>query len=224
MIPLLLIQNISLTWDKKERGAKGAQARRCFPPAYPLKEISSSDNVIMHNLSFIQREKYFTDAAQENLRSLEASLSLAGFTPSQIQEEIRRRARWIQRHRLQTYASADMLNLTNLSVRFSEGNYSITFFCDEQRSGKPVRRGHNQDFQNPDSPFYGKDILNETAFILTAEQYGRILWNERTVDCDTGEWYWQLHIYNLYHAPDRTFSKDILVSKRPDFIYRQLAQ
>ncbi|MDE7319687.1 MAG: hypothetical protein K2N46_08145 [Lachnospiraceae bacterium] len=117
-----------------------------------------------------------------------------------------------------------MLNLTNLSVRFREGSYSITFFYDEQRSGMPVRRGHNQDFQNPKSLFYGKDTLNETAFVLAAEQYGRIFWNERNTDCDTGEWYYQLHIYNLYHTPDRSFSNDIFVKNRPDFEYRQLAK
>ena len=221
---MLLIQNICLTWNKRERGAKGEQARRRFPPAYPLEEISSFDNVIVHNLNFIQKEMHVTDSAQELRRSLEASLSLSGFPQSRIQEELRRRARWIQRHRLQTYASADMLNLTNLSVRFREGSYSITFFYDEQRSGMPVRRGHNQDFQNPKSLFYGKDTLNETAFVLAAEQYGRIFWNERNTDCDTGEWYYQLHIYNLYHTPDRSFSNDIFVKNRPDFEYRQLAK
>ncbi|MDE7318412.1 MAG: hypothetical protein K2N46_01615, partial [Lachnospiraceae bacterium] len=105
---LLLIQNICLTWNKRERGAKGEQARRRFPPAYPLEEISSFDNVIVHNLNFIQKEMHVTDSAQELRRSLEASLSLSGFPQSRIQEELRRRARWIQRHRLQTYASADM--------------------------------------------------------------------------------------------------------------------
>ena len=30
---MLLIQNIRLSWDKNERGAKGEDVRRSFPPA-----------------------------------------------------------------------------------------------------------------------------------------------------------------------------------------------
>lgn len=220
---MLLIQNICLTWDKEHRGAKGEQARRRFPPACFLEKMPCSGDVIVHHLNFIQKGNTFADSASEIRRSLEKALSSSNFSQTRIQKELGSRLRWVQQHRLQAFHSAEALNLTNLSVCLHEAGCSVTFFYDERRSGRPVRRGHNQDFQNPDSPFYRKDILNETAFTLTPGQYGRILWNERTTDCDTGEWYYQLHIYNLYYAPGRTFPNDIFVRKRPDVEYRQLA-
>lgn len=66
--------------------------------------------------------------------------------------------------------------------------------------------------------------MNEKAFVLKQNQYGRIIWNERRTDYDTGEWYYQLHIYNFIYLLDHTFSKDIFMKKKPDFEYKQLAR
>ena len=115
------------------------------------------------------------------------------------------------------------LNLTNLAVKASDGGYRVSFFYDQHRSGAPYRRGRNQDYGNSRSPFFCKDCLNEPAFTLLPGQYGRLLWNERRTDCDTGEWYYLLHIYNLYSltAPP---PEDLLTAREPDFLYRQLAE
>ncbi len=66
------------------------------------------------------------------------------------------------------------------------------------------------------------DCLNETAFILKKNQYGRIIWNERRTDYDTGEWYYQLHIYNMIYSLDIS-KNNIFVSNKPDFVYQQEA-
>jgi len=123
----------------------------------------------------------------------------------------------------QFYASVQRLNLTNLSVRLNAGDYEVTFFHDEQRSGKPVRRGHNKDYHNIDSPLYRHDVLNETAFLLKQAQYGRIIWNERKLDYDTGEWYYQLHVINLLHYLGEMLKSNIFLNSKPDFEYKQMA-
>lgn len=221
---MLWIQKIDLTWNKQERGVKGENARRRFLLAYPLEEIVCQEEVLVQQLHFFQQGEAFLDAKQEARQSLERYLPKLGFTKAQIQKEIQNRIRWITNNQYQTYASLEALNLTNLAVQNREDTCQVTFFYDEQRSGAPMRRGHNQDFQNPDSPFYGRDALNETAFVLTPNQYGRILWNERRTDYDTGEWYYQLHVYNLFFQQGKHVSKTLFVKKKPDYVYRQMAR
>ena len=51
---MLLIQNIQLTWDKKERGTKGANARKQFSMAYPFPQTNIYDNIVLHYQSFYQ--------------------------------------------------------------------------------------------------------------------------------------------------------------------------
>lgn len=243
---MFLIQEINLEWGKNERGAKGEEARRGFPLAYPMQEKQFLDNIIVQRLSFVQKETVFMDILQWEQKLLQSYLLQLGFTQEQAQNEIQRRVQMIKNTDIRPYSSVSALNLTNLSVCFKKDRYDIIFFYDEQRSGLPFRRGHNKDFHNQDSPFQRKDVLNETVFSLSQNQYGRIIWNERRTDYDTGQWYYQLHIYNLFYLSnqpqssvsrfhkknrqqdlqDRKFSediKDIFVRNKPDFEYKQLA-
>lgn len=220
---MLLIQNIHLSWNKNERGAEGEAARRRFLLAYPLEEKQFLGDAVVHSLSFFQEGTIFIDNVQETRRSLEKYLPQFDFTQAQIQNEIESRILQIKRYRYQSYDSVSELNLSNLSVCDRKNGFEVTFFYDEHRSGAPFRRGHNKDFCNQDSPFCGKDMLNETAFVLTQNQYGRIIWNERRTDYDTGEWYYQLHIYNLFYLLHKTFSTDIFTKNKPDFEYKQFA-
>lgn len=123
----------------------------------------------------------------------------------------------------QFYASVEELNLINLSIRWNAESYEVTFFYDINRSGEPVRRGHNKDYNNMDSPLYRHDILNETIFSLRLGQYGRVIWNERKRSCDTGECYYQLHVVNLLHSTGEMPEQDIFLSGVPDFEYKQTA-
>lgn len=243
---MFLIQEINLEWGKNERGAKGEEARRRFPLAYPMQEKQFLNNIIVQRLSFFQKEAIFMDPVQWEQKLLQSYFLQLGFTQEQTQNEIQRRVQMIKNTDIQPYSSVSALNLTNLSVCFKKDSYDITFFYDEQRSGLPTRRGHNKDFHNQDSPFYRKDVLNHMVFSLSQNQYGRIIWNERRTDYDTGQWYYQLHIYNLFylssqphlsakqshkkHRPqdlkDKNFAeeiKDIFVRNEPDYEYSQLA-
>ena len=220
---MLLIQEINLIWHKEERGAEGEKVRGRFPSAYPLEKRAFSGDVIVQRLNFFQEGSMIMDSMQEAGRSLERHLPQYGFTRAQIQQEIQNRILWIKNQQYQYFASVEALNLTNLSVCYGKQRYEVTFFYDERRSGKPFRRGHNKDFQNPASPFCGRDVLNETVFELAENQYGRVIWNERSTDYDNGTWYYQQHIYNLFHLPGQTFSEDIFVRNSPDYEYEQIA-
>ncbi len=84
------------------------------------------------------------------------------------------------------------------------------------------RRGHNEAFHNADSIFYHKDSLNETAFVLGDNQYGRIIFNNRYVDPDSRMWYYGWHIYNIVSCDISECKEKMFFRKTPDHEYRQL--
>ncbi|MCM1091780.1 MAG: hypothetical protein NC092_09915 [Butyrivibrio sp.] len=194
---MLVVQDICLSWGKEERGAACAEKRVEFPQAYSMDKLPNTfhGDVMVHRLYFRQKGLLF-----QNLRMNEA-------------------------YRFQAYTSVRDLNLTNLSVQSDSESYEVTFFCDEHRSHRPIRRGHNKDYHNMESALYRHDILNETAFSLRQGQYGRVIWNERRIDYDTGEWYYHLHISNLMYALDsgEMPQKDIFLLGEPNFMYKQMA-
>ena len=180
MYHLLLVQDICLTWGKKERNSAYAKKRAEFPMAYLLDNFPDTfhGDVIVHHLNFCQRGTMF-----QNL--------------------------WVNdTYRFQFYSSIQNLNLTNLLIQPDTESYEVTFFYDAHRSGQPIRQGHNKDYHNVDSLLYRHDILNETIFSLKRGQYGRVIWNERKI-YDTGEWYYQLHVSNLLHYVGKMPEQDI---------------
>ena len=191
---MLLIQDIALSWNKNERSSIYAKKRTEFSTAYPLDKLPDSicGDILVHRLKFLQKGTIFQTLQINSI------------------------------YRFQCYSSAQELNLANLSVQPEVDGYKVTFFYDERRSGRPVRRGHNKDYNNKDSSLYRHDILNETAFFLKPGQYGQLLWNERKIDYDTGEWYYQLHVVNLLYYLGKMPETDIFLTRKPDFEYKQM--
>ncbi len=222
-ITVLLVQNITLVWHKTERGAAGAQARARFPLAYDLPEPELRHNVLLHNLRFIQCEEKFIDSLEETRRTLPVVLRKLGLTEAEIEQRVAQRLWQARKYEKQTYRNADELNLANLAFEYCGENLAVNFAYDERRSGSPRRRGRNRDYHNQQSLWHGRDCLNEEAFLLEPGQYGRIIWNERCADCDTGHWYYQLHIYNILLFKRGVPPADILLTRQPDYEYSQLA-
>ncbi len=190
---MLLIQDICLSWGKKERNSACAKKRTEFSVAYSLDTMPNvfHGEVLVNRLNFRQSGTVF-----------QISNGAANC--------------------FQSYPSVKDLNLTNLYFHSDTYSCTVVFFYDERRSGKPVRRGHNKDYDNAASLLYRHDVLNETAFSLKQGQYGRVIWNERKTDWDTGEWYYQLHALNLLYS-EKMPEADIFLTGKPDFEYKQLA-
>ena len=103
-----------------------------------------------------------------------------------------------------------------------EEKYRI-MFCDENVEWCPTkRRGHNEAFNNPNSIFYHRDSINETAFILEKNQYGRIIYNNRYVDPDSQNWYYGWHVYNIINCDVSECKEKMFFKKNPDYEYKQL--
>lgn len=124
------------------------------------------------------------------------------------------------RHQIYCYSSIEKLHLLkNISVIPYENEYEVCF-CGYGHSW-PYMRGHNKDYYNKKSQYYGRDCLNEVAFMLKQYQYGRIIWNERSIDFD-GIWNYNIYIYNFYVA-NKMPQNDIFISHTPDVVYKKMS-
>jgi len=220
---LLLIQSITLTWGKGERGGRAAAARAGFPLGCPVDERAFSGGAAVHSLRFFQQGEEIITADEECRRALLYHLPRQGLSPARVEELILRRRREMRQTRVLTYPGFEDLNLPNLALRPAGDGWAVSFRWDERRGGMPFRRGRNQDYNDPASPFYRRDCLNETAFCLEPGQYGRVVWNERQRDFDDGSWFYQLHAYNIAEAPGGKGEPGLFL-REPDFLYRQMAE
>jgi hypothetical protein len=69
----------------------------------------------------------------------------------------------------------------------------------------------------------GECDLVEVAMELCPDEYGRIIYNGRLVDFDTGEWYYNLDVVNIINLNQKELSTSIFTDNEPDKTYSQIA-
>lgn len=222
---MLLIQQICLTWYQSQKGGKAASIRSGFLKAYPIvvSKIVPTFDCCLHNQSFYQTNNQIVDAKtyHTDFWNRVIKQELDPVRKESFRWRCIRANQWAEKCEYQHFGIEE-LDVEGVRVSLQPDGYHIGYYYDQQRSGRPYRRGHNKDFWNRQSPFFGKDICNETAFVLSQNQYGRICFNKRNIDMDTGAWWYQLHIVNLIaHFGDLT--AHLFTKRQPDFEYRQLA-
>lgn len=112
--------------------------------------------------------------------------------------------------------------IANIRI-FKEDNIYKIMFCDENFSySLPKRHGHNESYMDKKTPFSYTDSVFETAFRLHKNEYGRIIFNERIVEHDTGIWYYGLHTYNIINCEKSDFREKMFFRKNPDYEYKNL--
>lgn len=112
--------------------------------------------------------------------------------------------------------------LHNLRIFKENDNYKVMFCDDGCFLNRSKRRGHNEAFHKKSSPFIHADKLNETAFLLKQGEYGRIIFNNRFINPDTGEWYYEHCVYNLISCDKSEFREKMFYRKNPDHEYKNL--
>ncbi|MDE5834652.1 MAG: hypothetical protein K2H26_03930 [Ruminococcus sp.] len=122
--------------------------------------------------------------------------------------------------------------INNIRIFRENENYKI-MFCDdyffvrndlyfEDRLSTSKRRGRNEGYWNNNSPFSYTDVINQTAFILTPDTYGRILYNDRVVTNHTEIWYYRIHTLNFINCDRSKFREKIFFKKTPDYEYKNM--
>lgn len=201
---MLIIQEIVTVWHKSERGGEFSDARSKFTYACELEEKPDlSDECVYDYRRFYQVGKKFHTSAEYD--------SLLGYG-----------IRILPKRAYKSPNKLSELEVRNVCFNETENGIETVFFYDPRKNGQPFRRGHNKDYNNSDSRFYGQDILNETAFILKDCQKGRIMYNGRFSDYDTGQWWYEQTAVNIANMPFEKIGKNVFLNGRFDFLYKQL--
>ena len=113
--------------------------------------------------------------------------------------------------------------ISNIRIFKVNDDYKIRF-CDDRyytRYNAFKRRGHNESFTDNNSPFCYTDIINETAFTLKPDEYGRITFNERHVTMDE-QWYYVLNTINFINCDKSKYREKMFFKKIPDYEYKNM--
>lgn len=201
---MLIVQEIVTVWHKTERSGECADARSRFSYAAPIeKNPDSSDECVYDYRRFYQVGKKF-------------------HTPNEYDRLLGYGTRLLPKRAYESPKKFSELKVKNISFNESENGIETVFSYDPQISGQPFRRGHNKDYNNADSRFYGKDILNEIAFVLKDGQKGRIMYNGRFSDYDTGQWWYEQTVVNIANFPFEKIGENVFLDEKFDFLYKQL--
>jgi len=209
---MLFVQLISVHYKKDVRYARYANARNALKFAlinpkpldfYP-REINSS--TIFNCQVLLQFHEYWQDT-----NGIKLSYEKFKKYNDEIFTEGKRDTFW-NYHNI----------IPNIRILKEDDIYRI-MFCDERFSGVcPARRGHNESYMNKSSPFSYTDRLYETAFRLKNHEYGRIIFNERLVEHDTGIWFYGLNTYNFINCDKSGFREKMFFRKVPDYEYKNM--
>lgn len=176
---MVIVQEIIIVWHKNERSGEnsGARTDSVFKRLIEKAPLKSHECLYDRVRLYQKDKKLYTPAEYYSLMGCGAS-----------------------RHGKREYEPPVLLSqlkVKNISIEECKTGLEVIFSYDRQINGDPPRRGHNRDFNNTASKYYGKDILNETAFVLKNGQKGQIMYNWRAADCDTGQWWYEQAAVNI---------------------------
>ncbi len=203
---MLAVQETVIVWHKSDKGGDSAKARSRFVFSMPIenKPVVTDECVYGYQRFYQKGVNFYTSEEYDELM---------GFTSTKI----------LPKRTYEPPVKLPQLKVKNLTFTQTEKDIEIGFSYDPQINGKHARFGHNKDYSNTESRFYGKDILNETAFVLKEGQKGRIMYNGRFTDIDTGQWWYEQTAVNIANIPFEDFHKDIFLNSEFDFTYSKLA-
>ena len=112
--------------------------------------------------------------------------------------------------------------LSNIRLFKDEADYRVAFCDDGSFLCHSKRKGHNEEYTVPHTPFANKNKINKTVFRLSDGDYGRIIYNNRYIDHDTGKWIYTRNVYNIVCCNKAAFREKMFYRKKPDFEYTNL--
>ncbi len=118
-------------------------------------------------------------------------------------------------NRIDTLTEFENIRSSAVEMTRKDDWYELRYRYDYHRA-LPERRKYN-----PEISMYVE--LNEIAMCLKPNEYGRITYNGRYTDFDTGEWGYNLDIINIINSPTEKTPLDIYILREPDKTYNQIA-
>lgn len=212
---MLIIQQITLTWHKQERGGNYAVTRSRFPFSVPA-DFNYNSSIVIQHLNFFQDGNRILDAFEFNRLMWDKIRKNDVFkiSDSETEQRLHQDERNIRNNMLTEHnCSPEQLRLKNLRFETVGENIDVIFHSD---GIFPYITGHNSEYNNENSPLYNRNLVNEKVFCLKPETTGRIIFHERRTDYDNGTWYYVKTCFNL--AITSRAENNIFSSQSFDFI------
>lgn len=197
---MLAIQWLHFNWNKLYRGAPGSSERNHHPKGLSLPN------------------GYFNGALNEQKQQRKPAkevLWLHYVCLSQTERGILE-----QMNRIVPLPAEEPLRVGAMEILDREGRCELRYRYEFHRENPPR-------YRYDASGTY--TTVNETAMTLQVGEYGRILYNGRLADLDTGDWFYHMDVINVFRASDdwgvcggsRT-ETDLFCAREPDKIYTQM--
>lgn len=187
---MMICQCVFTEYDKKSKNAPYAAARRAMPSAYELPDLFLQNACQSHWMHWVHLRQDGLRFDRRDSFFMEAGFSFAA-------------------------------ELWGFEIKENNIEKDI-YFTYNSHIGKPVRTyRHAKKPVISENTNYLHSALKEIAFTLNRDKsYGRLTYNGRLTDYDTGEWYYEETIVNIIET-DEPFGKDVFTAREPDAFYEQ---
>lgn len=208
---MLFVQEIDLWYRKDVRYPEYANIRNAMKFIQINTENINPDCDVLYQYSAFEQSPDGVQVCREYYKKFNEEIFTAG-----------------SRDRKKNYRNL----IQNIRIFKEDKNYKI-MFCDDHffdrndcfydnRLSTPKRHGRNECYWDNNSPFSYTDVINETAFTLNPNQYGRVQYNDRYVMRYTEIWHYRMHTLNFINCDEDKFREKMFFRKVPDYEYKNM--
>lgn len=175
---MLAIQKIFIRWTKSDRTPEGAAERQRFIRPQRLDDpiCSEGNGYFINEHDYIQLGKIYTvfDAVDKLKES-------AAHPIGYIETAEAKRRSLLERNKRAAVMNGrftDDIHIPGITVLDENNSFRVRWHSLDS-CYRPIRNGHNEEYNDRSSPFCGKNITNETAFVLHEGEAGMVDYNYR---------------------------------------------
>lgn len=198
---MLAIQKIKMYWEKECRTpAASCRREQYYLPAVLDLDIELNRNgIFLNERNYIQKPDAVYTCEEYQKEFGNRMVNAVSQSEGEMQERKRKHLLHIQEEEQKNkgvfYESVSDIAIPSIRILQESNTYRIIWYSlDVNGRCKPVRHGRNEEFYTKGSPYAGKNICNETAFVLCPDESGEISFNYRCVGYD-GQHYEQYTVY-----------------------------
>lgn len=177
---MLAIQKILISWTKKDRTPESAVERQKFIGPFKIKDsvCLKGEGAFINHCNFIQDNKKVYDESVYffEMNKFDEATSPISYNTFRKHLLIHREYKAVLDGNF-----TDDPRIPGIIIIEEDDAYRIKWhsLINNNNCYRPIRRGHNEDFNNPKSHFFGMNVTCETALILHKDESGIIEYNYR---------------------------------------------
>lgn len=212
---MLAIQKIKMYWEKNCRTPAASVKREQYyhPTLLEINPCEKKQGIFLNERNYIQTLEAILPWEEYQRKYGNRLVNAVSHSEGEMAERRRKHLLCMKQAEVKNkgffYETPADIMIPSIRLMQEGDTYRIMWYSlDMNGRYKPMRHGRNEDFYTKDSAFAGKNICNETAFMLAPGESGRIMFNYRCVGYD-GQHYEQYVVYfvNTEELAENTFTK-----------------